>query len=281
MPNGRIALFEIFELSLVLSCKVEHKVLSLPVNKNKSKSNMPTMQIPVAIEQGIERMVAEAEGREYAPPEQIQVVDSPDELRERILDGLNIASAYADRLADEAYAAAVRDKLTRSNVRGSRVQGINSFADVQRLFESTTNWMVVDSPLTEKGITCIQGTIADEYRGRAYAAYGTVREINQRYGAAGLGMIQAKQGNQKEGEFYFCTVLPFPTDVLTVQLKYDPNGGFEHLHQWFAGPEQSSIMRMDDGDTIVRCGVQIPYINDPKTRHAKQAKSRNKFSHNS
>lgn len=244
---------------------------------------MPTMQIPTAIEEGIERMVAEAEGRTYEPKlDLIQVEDTPDALRERILEGLNIASAYADRLEDQAYANAVRDKLTRSNVRGSRIQGVNSFSDVQRLFESTTNWTVIDAPmLAEKGITCIQGTLGEEYRNRAYAAYATVRELNHRYGSAGLGLVQAKQGNQKEGEFYFCTVLPFPTDVLTVQLKYDPQGNYEHLHQWFAGPEQSSLIRMDDGDTVVRCGVQIPYVNDSRTRNAHQAKNRNKLTHRS
>lgn len=244
---------------------------------------MPTMQIPTAISEGIDRMIAESEGREYKPDtsSNIQVEDTPDILRERILEGLNIAAAYAERLTDDAYAAAVRDKLTRSNVRGSRVQGINSFADVQRLFESVTNWRVIDSPLADKGISCIQGFIGDEFRNRAYAAYATVREISQKYGPAGLAMIQAKQGNQKEGEFYFCTVLPFPTDVLTVQLKHEPQGSYEYLHQWFAGPEQSSLMRMADGDTMVRCGVQIPYINDHRSRHGQQNKHHSKPSNHS
>ena len=225
---------------------------------------MATLSIPPAIEEAINRQIQVREQEERGEPV-IPVEDSPDVLRERILEGLTVAAAFADRLADPEYAQAVRDKLTRSNVRGSEVKGVRSLTDVQQLLESVTDWTIVDSNHDSKQIQCIQGSLPAAYLNRAYAAYASVREISQRYGQPGLSTIQAKQGNQKDDEFYLCTVLRYPTDVLTVQLKQSQNGtGCEYLHQWFAGPELTSLIRVDDGDTMVRCGVVIPYVNDPK-----------------
>lgn len=219
---------------------------------------MNQIQIPPVIEEAIERQIRKQKIEGTLP---IAVEDTPSVERERILEGLTIASAFADRLQDEQYAAAVRDKLVRSNVRGSRIEGIRTISDVQRMLESTTDWQFVESNLKDTKVKCYEGTLAPEYANRAFAAYASVRGIAMKFGQAGLSTIQAKSGNQKEDEFYFCTMLRFPTDRITVQLKEDANGGYEYLHQWFAGPELSSMLRFDEGDTVVRCGVVIPQIN--------------------
>ena len=197
--------------------------------------------------------------------DRVVVEDGPDfSVRDRILEGLEIATEYAARLTEADYAAAVIDKLTRSNVRGSIVQGVRTPADVHDMFSAVTDWREVNSNLTEKQISCFEGTLPPEYASRAYAAYASVRELFERYGPAGMGAIQVKAGNHKKGEFYFCTLLKYSTDRITVQLKKDPRGaGYEYLHQWFAGPELSSLRNTSDGDMMVRCGVQIP----PLTRY--------------
>lgn len=212
------------------------------------------------------------------PP--IEVLDSDnDVLSERVIEGLKIAVAYADRLEDPEYAAAVMDKLLRSNVRGSRVDNVRSLEDVCDMLGSVNDWKVVPSNLSEKQITCLQGTLPSRYANYAYAAYASIRDLARKYGPNGLETIAVKTGNQNSDEYYLCTTCRYPTSTITVQLRESPQKDFEFLHQWFAGPELSSMLRMDDGDTIVRCGVIIPYIDrkpNGTTNHKKGYKpSRN------
>ena len=246
---------------------------------------MNHIEFPNAIEEAINRSIQQQELQERQSqaenPVHIVVEDTPNVLRERILEGLTIASAFADRLQDEDYARAVREKLVRSNVRGSRIEGIKSINDVQRMLESVGNWQYVDSNLKDKQVDCFEGILPPEYAGRSFAAYASVREIAAKFGQPGLSTIQAKSGNQKEDEYYFCTMLRYPTDRITVQLKKETNGGgYEYLHQWFAGPELSSMLRMDEGDTVVRCGVIIPYLNEPRRRHVQPTKNFNRTGDN-
>lgn len=194
------------------------------------------------------------------------VVEDPDsdtEIRARILDALEVAEAYASRLTDDRYAEAVRSKLSRSNMRGSSVAGIRCITDVKEMLNGVSNWRVTGINETEK-ITNIEGILPPSFNNRAFSAHASVREIQNRFGAAGLEMIRVKAGKAKKTEFYFWTTLRFSTNVLTVQLKEGPAGaGYEYLHQWFAGPELETLTRTDDGDTMVRCGIQIPVIPRP------------------
>jgi len=197
---------------------------------------------------------------------QIMVEDSPTPIRDRILDAYDIALAWADRAEDPEFAQKMRDKLAKSNVRGSRVEGIKTHADVKKLLGSVTDWkkVVCNKDAT---ITVFQGTLPREFEGHAFAAYATIREIFSKFGLPGLSTIQAKQGYQREDEFYLCTTVRCPTDIITVQLKSEATGiNLESVQQWFAGPELSSIMHLDDGDNIVRCGVQIPLVYEQQMR---------------
>ena len=119
---------------------------------------MNHIEFPNAIEEAINRSIQQQELQERQSqaenPVHIVVEDTPNVLRERILEGLTIASAFADRLQDEDYARAVREKLVRSNVRGSRIEGIKSINDVQRMLESVGNWQYVDSNLKDKQVDC-------------------------------------------------------------------------------------------------------------------------------
>jgi hypothetical protein len=228
------------------------------------------IQFPEDIEKLIEENIVKREQEDAAnnKPE-ILVEDYPIiGYRERIMDGLKVAIAYADRLQDQDFAKAVRDKLCRSNVRGSRMDGVKTLADVTNMLGAVRNWKAVEANLKDKDVECIQGELSEEYIGRTYAAYASVREINSKFGQPGIGSIQVKQGYQKDDEYYFCTMLKFPTDVVTVQLKKESQGAeYEFLHQWFAGPELTSLLHLNDGDTIVRCGVTIQQITE--RRHAK------------
>lgn len=246
---------------------------------------MNSIEFPSVVEEAINRAIQQSNLQEQQSPgseqDVIVVEDTPNVIRERILEGLTIASAFADRLQDEDYARAVREKLVRSNVRGSRIEGIKNINDVQRMMESVGNWKYVESNLKDKQVDCFEGILPPEYAGRSFAAYASVREIAAKFGQPGLSTIQAKSGNQKDDEYYFCTMLRYPTDRITVQLKQETSGGgYEYLHQWFAGPELSSMLRMDEGDTVVRCGVIIPYLNEPRRRHVQPAKISNRAGNN-
>ena len=194
------------------------------------------------------------------------ITEEKTSIIDRILDAHAVAQAYAGQVADPEFAKAVLAKLTRSNVKGSRVEGIHSAEDVIAMLRSVTGWKEVMTSLTDKNITCYQGDLpAETYGNKAFAAYATVREIAHKYGAAGLSTIQAKTGYQERDVYYFCTMMRFPTNVLSVQLKEDESG-IVHLHQWFAGPEITSLLKLDDGDTVVRCGVIIPLLPDQRAK---------------
>lgn len=192
---------------------------------------------------------------------------------ERIMEAYSVAQTYATQIQDPDYRKNVEDKLVRSNVRGSMVVGVKGPDDVAKMFASVTNWREVPANLKDKEILVLEGDLPASYT--AFAAYATLREVGQTYGSAGVGSVQPKIGYQKEDEYYFCTMLRFETNKLTVQLKKDAQG-FEHVHQWFAGREVASIPRLNDGDTIVRCGVQIQRVENqrqtkmPKGGHARK-----------
>lgn len=178
----------------------------------------------------------------------------------RILEAYEVAHAYVQQIKEPDFRQNVESKLVRSNVRGSQVVGVRGPEDVVAMLANATGWREVVANLKDKQIAVLQGELTEEYA--AFAAYASVREIFTEFGSPGLGSIQPKAGYQVDDDFYFCTMLRFPTTIITVQLKTD--GGVEHLHQWFAGPELSSRMKMNDGDTIVRCGVVIPRERDKK-----------------
>jgi len=184
---------------------------------------------------------------------------------ERILDAYEVAQTYAAQIVDLEYKDNVINKLQRSNVRGSLVVGVNRLENVTAMLASVRNWKEVVANLKDPAIRVIQGELPDSYS--AFTAYASVREIAHKFGSPGLGSIQAKQGYQNDDDYYFCTMLRFPTEFITVQLKTD--GGVEHLHQWFAGQEVSSRLHQNDGDIIVRCGVIIPQVDE---QHLKKGK---------
>lgn len=189
-------------------------------------------------------------------------------LKDRVMEGLVLSFGYADRLEDPESAAKIRNRIERSSVRGSFIQGIVGKEQAEAMLDEVTNWRIVE---TEKGdkVTVVQGTLPERCIGHAFAAYGTIRQLNAIYGPPGLSTIQVKQGHQRDDEFYLCTTLKMPTSLITVQLHTDtPEGNdFEYMYQWFAGPELSSLISEDDGDTVVRCGVIIPYANQNEQRH--------------
>lgn len=211
-----------------------------------------------------------AQATASAPPPQTASSGTTSSQTERILDAYEVARAYAEQIKDPEFKKNVEDKLVRSNVRGSLVVGVRGADDVAEMLSKVTDWKEVTANLKDKEITVLQGTLPENYS--AFAAYASVREIAQKFAAAGLGTIQAKAGYQHEGDYYFCTMLRFPTDVLTVQIKKD--AGVEHLHQWFAGPEISSRLHFNDGDTIVRCGVVIPLASEQNQKKGNRNDSR-------
>jgi hypothetical protein len=191
---------------------------------------------------------------------EVEQIRKEPSVSDRILEAYDVAMEYAKQLTDADFATAVMQKLTRSSVRGSHIE-INGEDQVRKMLRDTTGWQPVVTNLEDKRITCFQGRLPAWLKYKAYAAYATIREIAQKYGIAGLSTVQARPGYQKDDEFYFCTLLRFPADVLTVQLK-DDKSGIEFCHQFFAGREVSSLLKVDDGDTVVRCGVRIPELSE-------------------
>ncbi len=237
----------------------------------------------IAFKDGLDQLVIGDETPDtntaHGAQPQIQVEDSPTPIRERILDAYDLALASADRVEDPEYAQKMRDKLAKSNVRGSRVEGIKTHADVHQLLGSISDWKKVVCN-KDPSISVFQGTLPREYEGHAYAAYASIREIFSKFGLPGLSTIQAKQGYQREDEFYLCTTVRCPTDIITVQLKSEATGlNLETVQQWFAGPELSSIMHLDDGDNIVRCGVQIPLVYEQQQRQQQRQGYRKQPAH--
>lgn len=195
----------------------------------------------------------------------IQVADEPDavpqpDTQRRILEAFDMSIEFFNRLQDPQATPQGLARLARSGVHGSRIEGINNLDDVRALLTYTTNWRRVQSAKGDDVIV-FQGTLPKDLDGHAFAAYATIRQIFSAFGHAGIGSIQIKAGWQREDDFYLCSPVRFPTDVITVQLKTESTGlPIEMLQQWFAGFEVSSLIRVDDGDTIVRCGVVIPLL---------------------
>lgn len=181
-------------------------------------------------------------------------------MTDRIIEAYEFARAYADQLEDPEFRQNVQQKLVRSNVRGSLIVGVKGPEDVVQCLASVRNWQSVVANLKDKEILVFQGELPETYA--AYTAYASIREIAHMFDSPGLGSIQVKQGHQHPDDYYLCTMLKFPTNIITVQIKND--GGQEHLHQWFAGPEITSRGRFNDGDTIVRCGVVIPKASEQR-----------------
>jgi len=174
--------------------------------------------------------------------------------QERVIDAFSVALAYAEQLCDPDYKRNVQEKLVRSNVRGSVVSGVKTPDDVVAMLSSVTGWREVNTNLKDPEITVLQGELPESTN--ALTAYASIREIEAYYGPEGLNSISARKGYQKDGEFYLCTMAKMPTNALTVQLKKD-GSQVEHLHMWFAGVENSSRVRVDDGDVVVRCGSAL------------------------
>lgn len=192
--------------------------------------------------------------------------DSPEAdnaYQERIIEAYAVAQQYAATIADPDYQKNIQNKLVRSNVRGSLVHGVRTAEDVVGMLSSVMNWREVTANLKDKKIVVLEGELPDSFE--AQTAYATIREIAQMFGAAGLRTVEAMVGYQNEDEYYLCTMLRMPTNVVTVQLRPDELG-IEHLHMWFAGKELSSRMHLNDGDNIVRCGSVIQRTDTAKRK---------------
>ena len=204
-----------------------------------------------------------------APP--TQTGNGIDELNTtRIIDAYRVALVKAEQISDPQKMKDRQDMLLRSNVKGSLVPGIRSFEDVVTMLGQSKDWSIVTANLKDQDIICLQGVLPAAYA--AWAAYATVREIDKAFGLSGLGTIQWKRGYQNEGEYYNATILRMPTRIITVQLRLgnETTGEPEEVKQWFAGYEVSSILRTDDGDRNVRCGVQLPYAADQPQGHGRR-----------
>ena len=180
-------------------------------------------------------------------------------LTARILEAFDNSITAANRVDDPGLRDFLLGKLMSSFVRGSRVEGVNSHEAAKALLKAVKGWKQV---ICNKGpnLQVFQGSIPQSSNYRAYAAYATIRQIYQTFGAAGTDAISVKKGRQRPDEFYFYMLTQMPTDLITVQLKTEPDGmQIELLQQWFSGPEASSIQTVDPGDTIVRCGVRLPH----------------------
>lgn len=203
---------------------------------------------------------------EAAEAPKVVVEDTPTDLRERVLDGFRMALGYADRLQDTATADMMKARLSRSAVRGSWVDGVKSHADALTLLGAIGDWKII--PSTRQQITVLQGSLPRDYANSAFAAYATIREIFRKYGNSGLSTIQVREGKHRDDEFYLCTTLRYPTDTITVLLKSQTVGTeFDMVQQWFAGYDCISKSQINDGDVLVRCGVQIPVLTTPPNGH--------------
>lgn len=235
------------------------------------------MQFPANISTVITPSQPEADPANY---KQFYVAEDPaaKSIKDRVMEGFVLSHGWADRLADAEHAQRTREKLARSSVRGSFIQGITTKEHVEALLEEVSNWRQVE---TEKNsnVIVVQGDLPERCIGHSFAAYGTIRQLNAIYGPPGLSTVQIKAGHQREDEFYLCTTLKMPTSIITVQLRNDSGEGpdFEFVHQWFAGPELSSLVHEDDGDTVVRCGVIIPYATADSARHGYPQKKSNGY----
>jgi len=183
---------------------------------------------------------------------------------ERIIDAFLAYQEYLSQLQDPEYSKSMLEKLNRSAVSGSWVEGVRDFDDVLAMLSAIEDWQEVIANLEDKDITCFQGKLPRDYPVRAFAAYATAREIAHQFGQPGLDSIKFKKGYQIAGDIYVCSHVHMPTDIITVQLRRDssqPGFQIEYAKQWFAGREKTSILHEGDADTIVRCSAKIPSVN--------------------
>lgn len=179
------------------------------------------------------------------------------DIGQKIVDAYAVAQALAVRTEDPAARQKLENGLVRSGVHGSAVMGITGQDDVVTMLSQVTNWREVVATLKDREITAVyQGELPAKYS--AFAGYATIREIGQVFGQEGLDTVKPKIGFFAKDEYYLGTTLRFPTRLITVQLKATAETrGLDYLVRWFAGYEVSSIVRKDEGDTNVRCGVVI------------------------
>jgi hypothetical protein len=207
----------------------------------------------------------------FAALDAIEIISSNTEmtLSERILEAYSVAQAYTTQLVDPEFRRNAEERLGRSNVRGSKVTGVRGSDDVAKMLSAASGWKEIVANLKDKEITVLQGELPGDYE--AFAAYASVREIFTTFEAQGLDVVAIKKGFQKIDEFYLATMLRFPTNILTVQLKKDASG-VEQLHQWFAGRELSSYLIQDAGDIPVRCGSVIQPVTQ-RQNHKSNART--------
>jgi hypothetical protein len=182
---------------------------------------------------------------------------------ERIMDAYAVAMAYMDQIEDPGHQEHLRRKLTRSNVGGSWIAGLEGPDDVVALLSGITELKEISTALEDSKITVFEGLLP--VGRKASAGYASLREIFAMYGQAGLGTVQAKEGYQKPNQFYLCSLLGMPTRVVTIQLKKDASGT-EHFHMFFAGQELSSRIVTDDGEFLVRMNSVILPVEEQRRK---------------
>jgi hypothetical protein len=109
-------------------------------------------------------------------PSTPQEIDSDERFRARILEALEVAHAYAKQIDDLDYRRNLEEKLNRSNVRGSSVQGVREPQDVVKMLASVSGWRNVIANLKDEKIVVLQGILSEEYS--AYTAYASIRELD-------------------------------------------------------------------------------------------------------
>jgi hypothetical protein len=199
----------------------------------------------------------------------IPVADTPNPLRERVIEGFSAAVLIAEQQKDENAEAALKTlkQLSASGVQGSRVLGIRSLDDAKRMLSEVTNWTEVVSGSPD--ITILQGELPKTYS--AYAGYAEVRQIWDVYGDEGARNIQVKKGTHAGDQFYLGTLLDFPTNLITVQLQNIDLGGvkIEAVIRWFAGKDKTTFKDTSEGGCIVRCSNHLaPLQRRQPTKHA-------------
>jgi hypothetical protein len=191
-----------------------------------------------------------------------------------ILDALETAVCYADTLRDEGTRASFKNKLTRSGVNGSEVQGIHSMDDVVAMFTKAKGWKMVFN--ADENVDVYQAVLAQEYQ--AFTAYASLNEIKEVYGDPVLSTVQLKIG-RIDDQVYACTVQRVLTDVLTVQVRKDGNG-VARVEQWFAGIDVK-VRQMNPaksiGDALCRCGVKILPIKAQREIAAQKRERRERW----
>lgn len=173
----------------------------------------------------------------------------------RVQDAFKASYEYAEKLQNPAHSAALKAKLTRSYVAGSKLFGVDTPEAVLDMLASVKEWETV--PCASDDVICLQGELPPRYHGKAYTGYATANEISKLFPAKEMeDLVKIARGSQNPGELYHYTHELVPTKLVTVQLKCADDDDSEFLKQWFAGPERSSIFQDNDGDVLVRCNVK-------------------------